>query len=401
MNAFSHSKNKCTTPDTSQSDVRQGTRTIERRGTDRRVASNAVGETSFPLPLFSCDAVGMITAFNEAAVELWGRLPEAKQPGQWSGALDLLNDQSQVRPRSGFAAARAVTDNIDSVKARETFARPDGSVRHVLVYAKPARDSEGNICEVTCVMVEQADSNDIEQSANPSRDDKDGFITMLSHELRNPLSPILNAAVLMKRVSPDHQVSKLADVVERQAKRLARFVQDLLHASNLTRGGTVLLRATASFSEVMQCALDTLWVAANSRGQKVSVDLASDAMLNCVAVRLSQAVANVMMNASEFTGDGGHIAIWSVIEGSWVRIEVEDNGIGIDERRLDEIFKPFTHFTTHADRLRSGARVGLALAKDICEKHGGSIAASSPGVGLGSRFTISLPIVVSGLPSPA
>lgn len=368
------------------------------RGVDRRLWRDVPCAAPFPLPLFSCDVHGAIIGFNEAAVELWGRRPDTVQPGQWSGAVALLNARGDVLPRSKFPAAQAFQTGTDLVGIPEIFERPDGSTKMALAYAKTARDADGKVCEVTCALVEHTNGFESPEAARRAEDEKRGFITMLSHELRNPLSPILNAAVLMKKVAPDHQVSKLADVVERQANRLARFVQDLLHATHLDHGGAVLEWTKVSFSEVMQAALDPLCAVAASRKQAVSVELAPNAMLRCDAERLSQAMANVMVNASEFTGNGGNITVKASVEGGWARIDVVDDGIGIETARLADIFHSYTHYETHAERARSGAGVGLALAKDICEKHGGFIAVASAGAGLGSRFTLSLPIVVEPIP---
>lgn len=392
MDASSHSHFTSTSQEL-KAEINGTNRRSGTRRSDRRVWPNAPCTASFPLPLYSCDTNGTINGFNDAAMELWGRRPDTALPGQWSGALALLNDQGTVLPRSKFSAAYAFHTGTDSVGTHEIFARPDGSTRRVLTYAKPARDGAGNICEVMCAMVEQTSTRILIEAAGRVEDEKNEFITMLSHELRNPLSPILTAAVLMKKVSPDHQVSKLADVMERQAKRLARFVQDLLHTANLTQGGVVLQRKKTPLSEVMQAALDSLWAAASSRKQVVSVELGPDVMLMCDAERLSQALGNVMINASEFTGDGGNIDVRTTVDGRWIRIEVEDSGIGIERAHLEDIFEPYTHFTTHIERARAGAGVGLALAKDICEKHGGAIAVNSPGPGHGSHFIIELPVV--------
>jgi signal transduction histidine kinase len=200
---------------------------------------------------------------------------------------------------------------------------------------------------------------------------------------------------VMKKVSKDTQLWKMADIVERQAKRLAKFVTDLLHAANLAQGGVVLNVKAACLTEVMQGALDCLTALAEPRAQAVIIESWPHAALRCDAERVSQALANVMANASEFTGKGGRIRIGARVDGMMLTIQVQDDGIGIDPSHIEEIFMPYTHFATHADRERAGAGLGLALAKDICEKHGGTIGVASRGVDFGSLFTLSLPIVVA------
>lgn len=363
------------------------------RGADRRAPPRLPPNAPFPLPLFSCDSSGAIIAYNEAAVALWGRRPDLSLRDQWSGAFALLSKDGTQLDRSQFPAALAFRARADVIEAPAKLLRPDGSTRQVMAYAKPTLRPDGSVVEVICAIIDHTERDAMIEAANRAEDEKNAFLTMLSHELRNPLSPILNAAVVMKKVSKDAQVSKMADVVERQAKRLSRFVQDLLHAANLAQGGVAVSLGRTTLGEVMQAALDELMALATSRKQRVLVDTAPSAALLCDAERVSQALANIMVNASEFTGENGVIRARASIEGMWVRIEVEDTGIGIDPKNIDEIFKPYTHFATHAERARAGAGLGLALAKDICDKHGGSIAATSAGTGKGSLFVVSLPIV--------
>lgn len=395
MDANSNSQQRASAASPTGQEGDNPCKTFVPRGLDRRAAPKASYTAPFPLPLFSCDRFGAIVNYNEAAAALWGRRPDLSKPGQWSGAVSLLDDDGSPLPRSEFPAARAFENGADEVGKRAMLVRPDGSTRRVMAYARPTRDEKGEIKEVVCALIDHTERYALLEAANRAEDEKNAFIAMLSHELRNPLSPILNAAVVMKKVSSDTQVAKLADVVERQAKRLSRFVQDLLLAANLAQGGVVLTLASASLAEVMQAAVDTLLPLAKSRSQSVKIESIPGAVLLCDAERVSQALANIMANASEFTGRDGEINVRAYIDGTWARIEVEDTGIGIDSRHIDEIFKPYTHFATHAERARAGAGLGLALAKDICEKHGGSISAFSQGIGLGSRFTISLPIAAS------
>lgn len=248
--------------------------------------------------------------------------------------------------------------------------------------------------KVFCALIDHTELSELIEAANRAEDDKNAFIAMLSNELRNPLSPILSAGIVMKKVANDSQVSKMAEIVERQAKRLVKFVNHLLHAANLAQGGATQNDMRAELSEVMQAATDSLTALAESRGRMVEIEPWPGAIFLCNAERLSQAVSNVMPNASEFTGRGGHIAAMARVEGATLRIKIKDDGIGISPAHLDDIFKPDIHFATHAERSRVGAPLGSALAKDICQKHGDSISASSQGPGRGSLFALSLPIVV-------
>lgn len=364
------------------------------RGADRRAAPRTPYSSPFPIALFACDQAGAVVGYNEAAAALWGRHPHRSQPGQWSGALELLAADGSRMARADYPAAKAfrVGGDVSGVKA--TVVRPDGIARQVVAYAKTMLGADGSVEEVVCALIDHTERDALVEAINRVEDEKNAFIAMLSHELRNPLSPILSAAIVMKKVSKDTHLSKMAEIVERQAKRLAKFVADLLHAANLAQGGVALSARQACLGEVMEAALDSLIALAEPRGQAVIIEPWPNATLLCDAERVSQAMANVMANASEFTGKGGRITVRARVDGTTLAIQVEDDGIGIDPDHIGEIFRPYTHFATHADRERAGAGLGLALAKDICEKHGGTIAAVSRGIDCGSVFTLSLPIAV-------
>jgi signal transduction histidine kinase len=149
-----------------------------------------------------------------------------------------------------------------------------------------------------------------------------------------------------------------------------------------------------SLSDVMACALYPLMAAAAPRGQVVSVGRIPSARLVCDPERVSQAIGKALSNASEFTANGGRVDVGVAADGPWLRVKVEDSGIGIDAAHLDHVFEPYAHFGTVSGRTRSGAGLGLTLAREICAKHGGSIQARSPGMGQGSVFEIALPVVV-------
>lgn len=363
------------------------------RGADRRAPVRAPCTAPFPLALFSCDPAGAVVGYNEAAASLWGRHPHQSLPAQWSGALQLVDADGNTMSRSDYPAARAFRTGEDVSGVQVTIVRPDGSRRRVAAYAKITPGADGTAREVICALIDHTERDALVDAIHRAEDEKNAFIAMLSHELRNPLSPILSAAVVMKKVSKDAQLSRMADIVERQAKRLARFVSDLLHAANLAQGGVALRVRQASVGEVMQAAVDALTALAEPRGQVVLIEPWPCAALLCDPERVSQALGNVMANASEFTGRDGRIVVRVRVDGAMLSVDVEDNGIGIHPDHIDAMFKPYTHFSTHADRARAGAGLGLALAKDICEKHGGTIRATSRGPGYGSLFTMSLPVV--------
>lgn len=369
---------------------------LTRRVADRRAPLRMPLVSQLPVAAFCCDTHGAVVSHNEAAAELWGRSPDPSEPGQWSGAQAMFDLEGIPLARSNYPGAKAVASGREVDGVELLLERPDGSRRQVETHPKLARGPDGAVAGALCVLVDNTERQRLADELQRTDDDRNAFLSLLAHELRNPLSPILSAAGAMKQVSSDAQIVKMADVVERQVKLLSRFVGDLLDASNLAENGIALRVAPVSLSKVVDTALDVLSAKARSRGQSVEVQFeARDKTVLCDPERVSQALANVLLNASEFTDGGGRIALRVKVDGGLVEAEVEDSGIGIPPEHLDKIFKPYTHFATHKERVRSGAGLGLAIARDICEKHGGLITATSEGAGLGSRFRIILPIVHS------
>lgn len=367
---------------------------VSRRLADRRRALRVPALGSLPVPAFCCDLAGAVVSHNAAAAELWGRVPDPAEPGQWCGALALLDMDGHALDRSSFPAALAVGGLFDKESEEYWVERQDNTVRRVEAHPKLAQGPDGTIAGAFCVLVDNTERARLAEELRRRDDDKDALLALLAHELRNPLAPILSAAHVMRKVSGDGRICGMADVVERQVKQLSRFVGDLLDASNLAQEGIALRPRAVSLAEVVACALDELYPRANARRQRVAVEFEDRGRtLFCDPERTSQAIANVMSNASSFTDDGGDIWVRVRVDGHLLDVEVEDTGIGIDPADFGELFKPYSQFATHADRLRSGAGLGLAIARDICDGHGGLISANSAGPGQRSRFRMILPIV--------
>ncbi|MFC0134309.1 PAS domain-containing sensor histidine kinase [Massilia eurypsychrophila] len=349
--------------------------------------------SQLPVAAFCCDLHGAVVSHNEAATALWGRSPDPAEPSQWSGAQAMYDLNGARLARSNYPTAKAVALGQELPGIELWLERPDGSRRKIETHLKLARGSDGMIAGALCILVDNTERQRLADELQRAVDDRNAFLSLLAHELRNPLSPILTAAGAMKRVSSDAQIVKMADVVERQVKLLSRVVGDLLDASSLAENGIALRVIPVSLSEVIDAALDAVSAKALSRRQKVEVDFKGrDKTVLCDPERVSQALANVLFNASEFSEGGGSISLRVRVDGALVEADIADSGIGIPSEEIDKIFKPYAQFATHKERVRSGAGLGLAIAKDICEKNGDLITATSEGSGQGSRFRIILPI---------
>jgi len=223
---------------------------------------------------------------------------------------------------------------------------------------------------------------------------KNEFLAILAHELRNPLAPIRNAVQIMnRRQLTDPEVVWARDVIERQLLHLARLVDDLLDVSRITSGTINLVKESVSLATVITRAIETAQPLIEQQGHELVIDVPHDVPeVEADVIRLIQAISNLINNAAKYTNAGGRITVRAEIKEDTVEICVADNGIGIAPEMLPSIFNLFTRLDEHEDGVQSGLGVGLALARRLVEMHGGTLSAKSEGVDAGSEFRVVLPL---------
>src|SRR3954467_1512654 len=238
-------------------------------------------------------------------------------------------------------------------------------------------------------------SRQAEEELQHANQRKDEFLAMLSHELRNPLAPIRNAVELMRRVGSTEQRLVMArDVIDRQATQLTRLVDELLDVSRISQGKIVLKKEPLELAKVIAHSVETARPMMEQRDQRLSVEVsARPVWLQGDFARLSQAVANLLNNASKYTPEGGRIRLTAGASEGIATITVEDNGTGIDAELLPRIFELFVQGDRGLDRSQGGLGIGLTLVKRLVELHQGRVEAHSDGIGAGARFRILLPSI--------
>jgi signal transduction histidine kinase/ActR/RegA family two-component response regulator len=238
---------------------------------------------------------------------------------------------------------------------------------------------------------------------------KDEFLAMLSHELRNPLAPIANAALLLRLHSnrnrllgiEDPVLHQSATIIERQVGQLTRIVDELLEVSRITTGRIQLHRERIALAVVVENAVATVQSLLDQRKHKLTVSLPTQGIwLHADAARLEQVVVNLLTNAAKYTDSGGHVWLTVQQEGEDAVLRVRDTGVGIAPETLPRIFDLFTQAERTLDRSQGGLGIGLALVQRLVEMHGGTVMASSV-LGQGSEFIVRLPVVPSPEPQPS
>jgi signal transduction histidine kinase len=234
----------------------------------------------------------------------------------------------------------------------------------------------------------------VERALKDADRQKDEFLAMLAHELRNPLAPIHNAVQLMRRRQlGDPQLEWVRDVIERQSSHLSRLVDDLLDVSRITRGKIRITREPVLLSAVVARAVETVQPLLTQQQHEFTVSLPPDPVsIMGDVTRLTQIIGNVLSNAIKYTDPHGRIAVEARRDGSQIEIRIRDNGIGIAPALMPRIFDLFTQAGDMDERTRGGLGIGLALVKELVQLHDGTITATSAGVNQGSEFVIRLPL---------
>ncbi len=224
---------------------------------------------------------------------------------------------------------------------------------------------------------------------------KDEFLATLAHELRNPLAPLRNALTALRLTRNPETLVDARAIMERQLEHLIRLVDDLLDVSRITTGRIELRTERVSISSVLESAIETSHPLIEASGHALEVNLPREALfVDADATRLCQVFANILNNAAKYTPYAGHISLAARREGDNAVVTIEDDGVGIPPEMLPRVFELFTQVDRSLERTQGGLGIGLSLVQRLVELHGGSVEASSPGLGKGSRFTVRLPLQV-------
>ncbi len=270
-----------------------------------------------------------------------------------------------------------------------------GEYRWTLGRALPVRDESGRIIRWMGTCTDIHDQKIAEEELKKQSQRKDEFLAMLAHELRNPLAPISTAAKLLKMTATDpKRVQQASEIISRQVTHMTELVEDLLDVSRVTRGLVQLERELVDLKLVVTHAIEQVRPIIENRHHELSVHMASGpVVVEGDRTRLVQVVANILNNAAKYTPQGGQITVSLETHGDKACIQVSDNGSGIAPTLLPYIFNLFSQGQRTPDRSQGGLGLGLSLVKQITSLHGGEATAESAGVGKGSKFTVSLPLV--------
>ena len=224
---------------------------------------------------------------------------------------------------------------------------------------------------------------------------KDEFLAILAHELRNPLAPIANAvAVLGKKMPNVPELEWCHHVIQRQVQHMSRLIDDLMEIERISHGKLSVRKERVSLNRVIDASLETSGPLITAAQHHLSVVMPAQTVhLDADAVRVAQALSNLLNNAAKFTPDGGSIHLSAGVEGDHqVAISIEDSGMGFEPEAASRLFKPFSQLPGAEERSGGGLGIGLNLVQAIVALHGGTVEARSEGRNRGCTFVVRLPI---------
>jgi PAS domain S-box-containing protein len=267
----------------------------------------------------------------------------------------------------------------------------DGEVKHLIGSAIPLRDPNGKPRGAIGAFVEVTRIKQAEEAMRAADRRKDEFLALLSHELRNPLGPIITAAQLMQLRRDTNSTEEL-EVILRQARHLVGLVDDLLDVSRVARGKVTLSKRKLELADIVAKAVESTGPLLEERRHRLSLSVPVTGLpIEADEVRMTQVVNNLLTNAARYTPPGGYVAVSGVREGNDIVLRVRDSGIGIDPALLPGIFDMFEQGARNADRSDGGLGLGLSLVRSLTTLHGGTVKAASEGRGRGAEFTVRLP----------
>jgi len=232
---------------------------------------------------------------------------------------------------------------------------------------------------------------------------KTEFLATLAHELRNPLAPMSTAlTLLMRKPHEPAEARRYYELMGRQIDHMVRLVNDLMEVSRITRGKIELRMEAVSLEAVIEDAIELSRPLLEGARHTLSTRLCSEpVVVRGDGVRLTQVFSNLLNNAAKYTAPGGKIRIVLRREGRDAVVEVWDNGTGIAPDMLKSIFEMFVQVSGTSKAAQGGLGIGLTLVKSLVELHGGSVEATSAGLGQGAMFCVRLPLarVEAGVPA--
>lgn len=339
--------------------------------------------------IYMLDPDGTISSWNAGAETIKG-YSRSEIIGKHFSRFYTQEDVDAGKPWMELAQAKRVGRAEDE----GWRIRKNGERFWARVVISALHDANGNLrgfAKVTQDISTRRHVQDLEDAAKNVHE----FIAVLAHELRNPLAPIRTAVHTMAQLPVDSgEYEKLRQTIDRQSAQLAHIIDDLIDISRITTGSIGLERQPVNMADAVRRAVETSAPLVASANHVLNVDVPEDPlMVRGDLLRLTQLLTNIVNNAARYTPSGGEIDVRARAEGRFAVVSVRDNGQGIEPHMMERIFQMFVQGVSPLERVSGGLGIGLALARKLAELHEGFIEGRSAGPGLGSEFTVRIPLL--------
>jgi PAS domain S-box-containing protein len=370
-------------------------RELERKRRELETHFTSLVKTIRDHAIFTLDQGGHIRSWNVEAERILG-YTEEEALGKHFSLIFTAEDIENEIPLEELRLARLEGRAEDE----RWHKRKNGELFWALGIVTPAYDDQGNLTGFSKILRDITDRKRMEESLKAADRHKDEFLAILSHELRNPLAPILHAVQFLATRSDDNDEYRTANrVIERQVRHLKHLVDDLLEISRISTGRIHLQKSQVLLNEALERSVERLRPHIQEHKQSVSLTVPENPIwIDGDATRMEQVIGNLLINASKYNEPGGHIWISLEADHSQAVIRVRDDGMGMSPEFLPSIFDLFTQADRSLDRAEGGLGIGLALVRKLVELHEGTVEAFSAGTGQGSEFVVRLP---RNSPSPS
>jgi PAS domain S-box-containing protein len=341
------------------------------------------------------DSAGRFVLTNSRFLQMFGLAPDSDVNAQDWHAWQVCDDRGQFLERDERPWHKAASSLVPVHNQMVGVRAPGGGdIVWMLISAAPLLGRDGRLENLICTYHETTEFRRAQDALREADQQKNAFLAVLSHELRNSLTPVRNSLYIMDKICGESdQVRRAMAVMDRQISQMTRLTDDLLDVTRISRGKIRLGRESVDLNEIVRATGEDHRVLFRNNGINLQVMLASRPVRVSVdKTRVAQVIGNLLQNAAKFTPRGGRVLLVLENTGQQAIVKVRDSGVGLDARVLDRLFEPFVQVQATMDRSKGGLGLGLALVKGLIELHGGTVAARSEGLGKGAEFEVRLPL---------
>jgi PAS domain S-box-containing protein len=362
----------------------------ERKRMERDVMRLAAIVQSSDDAIVGKDLNGIVQSWNRGAERMFGYT----EPEVVGRSITIIIPQDRIQEEdvvlTRIRAGQSV-EHFETIRRRK-----DGQLIHVSLSVSPIRARNGEVIGASKIARNITEQKRLRLAVEEASRAKDVFLATLSHELRTPLNTVLGYTHMLQRGAvPESDLPRAFDTIRRNADALTQLVNDVLDTSRIVTGKIRLTLQECDVGAIVEDAIAAITPAARGKSIHVICNIGRGLTVQGDPDRLRQVFWNLLTNAVKFTPEGGRLVASTAVESRAIRVTIEDTGIGIAPEWIPQLFQRFWQADVSHTRAHAGLGLGLALARDFVELHGGQVKAHSEGLGRGARFDVVLPASVS------